>query len=286
MSKCVPIGALASLLLVCAPAQADWRTHIAGAPPILPSQFEPRAPVRDESPGVSFEEPPAPSAPAPARGAVPAVPEVTPAALEEAPDEPATPQWVAPMVDRRLNAAERGTDIAPELIDAIARIEPIYDPTRLYGAALANRMAVSAGTAAMDNVFADHWHRADLDANINQKVAYIAMAWHRRGPLLCDAFSKNRARGYNQPALTALSHTDCVVLARGETEVARATIAPVVSGTIDVPTFAAPMPGARMSSVAFWEQRRAEIARAEEELKLRRVWHGGKEGVARNFAGR
>lgn len=287
--KSASIGAVASvLLLACAPAQAEWRTHIAGAPPILPSRFEPRTPLPDDTPGISFEEPrlimpTVPRSRTAPRAASPA-PRIVPAALETAPDAEAPGPWVAPLFDRRLSPAEREADIAPELIDAVLRIEPLYDPTRLYGTALPVRTGVSAGTAAMDNVFADQWQRADLDANVNQRVAYIAMAWHRHGPLPCDAFAKNRARGYNQPALTALSRADCAALAR--TQSAGVTLAPIVAGLIDVPTFAAPMPGARMSSVAFWEQRRADIARAEEDLKLRRLWHGGKQGVARSFARR
>ena len=264
MSKPAYIGALASLLLLCAPARADWRTPIAGAPPILPARFLPR-----EAKIVAT----LPSAPAAA------------AELSDA-ESDAPIAWIAPLVDRRLTAAERTADLAPELQDAIMRIEPMYDPTRIYGAATPVRMSVSAGTAAMDSVFADRWQRADPDANVNQRVRYIALAWHRRGPLACDAFMKNRPRaGYEQPALTELSRVDCALLARVQTQgFDEEPPAPIVVGWIAVPAFAAPMPGSRMSSDAFWAARRADIARVEAELRLRQVWHGGMQGITASLA--
>ena len=260
MSKPAYIGALASLLLTCMPAWADWRAPIAGAPPILPARFLPRD------------------------ATAPTAAEVAP----ELNDADAPIAWIAPLVDRRLTLAERSADLAPDLLEAIMRIEPMYDPTRIYGTEPPSKLVVSAGTATMDSVFADRWRRADPDANVSQRVTYIATAWHRRDALPCDAFKKNRKRaGYEQPALTALTLADCAELARGETPgFDSATPVPIVSGWIAVPTFAAPMPGSCMSSVAFWAARREEIARIEDEMRLRHVWHGGMQGITASVARR
>ena len=107
---------------------------------------------------------------------------------------------LADLVDRsRLSIAGSArrsapADLAPTCMDAILRIEPIYDPTRLEGPQAPARMSVR------------RWHRFDgqrvrrrlgtvpiPDANVSRRVPYIAMAWHHDGPLPCDAFLKNRA---------------------------------------------------------------------------------------------
>ncbi|VVB45563.1 exported protein of unknown function [Beijerinckiaceae bacterium RH AL1] len=251
--------ALVAAPLAGAPARAEWRGAIAGSRPILPARFVPRQPPR----------------------LVAALPEMRDAPEMPAADSPIS--WIAPLVDRHLSGPQKSADIAPDLLEAISRIEPIYDPTRLEGPQTPVRLSVSAGTAAMDNVFADSWDRADPDANVNQRVPYIAMAWMRRGALPCEAFMKVRARvGYERPALSALTDLDCARLLRAESAPARDAAAPVpiVAGWIAVPAFAAPMPGSRLSSAAFWAARRAEIARVEDELRLRQVWHGGLQGVS------
>ena len=254
---------VAAALLAGGPARAEWRGPIAGSRPILPSRFVPSEPPR----------------------LVAALPEFRGAIEDTQADSPIS--WIAPLVDRRLSASQKSAGIAPELLEAILRIEPIYDPTRLEGPQSPVRASVSAGTAAMANVFADSWDRADPDANVSQRVSYIAMAWTRHGALPCDAFMKNRARaGYERPALSALSAADCAELLRAEEAAPSDTAAPVpiVPGWIAVPTFAAPMPGSRLSSEAFWAARRAEIASVEEELRLRRTWHGGMQGVTPTVA--
>ena len=262
MSKVAFIIALASIV-AAAPlaggARAEWRGPIAGSRPILPAHFVPSEPPR-----------------------LVALPELRGNEQEPQPDSPIA--WIAPLVDRRLNDAQKSASISSDLVDAILRIEPIYDPTRLEGPETPVRATVSAGTATMDNVFADSWDRPDPDANVSRRVPYIAMAWTRSGALPCDAFMKNRARaGYERPALTALTEADCAELLRAEAAAPEDADAPVpiVPGWIAVPAFAAPMPGSRLSSEAFWAARRAEIARVEDELRMRQTWHGGMQGVSR-----
>lgn len=253
---------VAAALLTGGSARAEWRGSIAGSRAILPARFVPREPPR----------------------LVASLPEMRDAPQMPAADSPIS--WIAPLVDRHLSETQKSASIAPELMDAILRIEPIYDPTRLEGPETTVRASVSAGTATMDNVFADSWDRADPDANVSRRVPYIAMAWTRRGALPCDAFIKNRARaGYERPALTALTQADCAELLRAEDAAPGDAAAPVpiVPGWIAVPTFAAPMPGSRLSSDAFWAARRAEIARVEEELRLRQTWHGGMQGVSQTM---
>ena len=269
MSKSAIICAfalLAAALLAGGEARAEWHATIAGSKPILPARFVQREPPR----------------------LVAALPEMPaePAALPGA-DSPIS--WIAPLVDRRLSEAQRTASLAPELQDAIMRIEPIYDPTRLEGPQVPVKLSVAAGTASMNNVFADGWERSDPDANVSRRVPYIAMAWQHGGELPCDAFLKTRARaGYEQPALTALTQADCEELLRAQAATADEAAAPVpiVPGRIAVPTFAAPMPGSRLSSEAFWAARRAEIARVEIDLRMRQTWHGGMQGITRAVARR
>lgn len=269
MSKVAFIIALASLaaaeLIASGSLRADWHGPIAGSRPILPARFVPH-----EAPRLVASLPGLQDAP-------------------EAPTPDAPISWIAPLVDRRLSEAQKGANISPELLEAIQRIEPMYDPTRLEGPEVPVKMKVSAGTAAMNNVFADSWDRADPDANVNQRVPYIAMAWMRKGDLPCDAFMKDRARaGYERPALTTLTQIDCAQLLSAQSATAAEAVMPtaIVPGVIAVPTFAAPEPGSRMSSEAFWAMRRAEIARLKEELRLRQTWHGGLQGIPQTLAGR
>ena len=259
------IGAVAPLVLVVGATRADWRTPIAGAKPILQSRFTPA--------GV------APAARATTMAAVP--PPAGPAALE------GLTTWSFPLVDRPLTAAEKAADIAPEMQDAILRIEPIYDPTRLDGPDSPPRKGLAAGTAAMDNVFADRWRMADPDANVNVKVTYLADAWQMKGDLPCDAFTKNRSRGYNYvaPILNALTSRDCRLLlryeARGFDDPAPV---PIAAGPTQPPVFAAPMPGTRLSSEDFWAAQKARIAAIEAQLRLRQGWHGGVKGLTVGLA--
>ncbi len=258
MPKFASLAALASLLLTCAPAGADWRAPIVGAKPILPARFVPFQWVRADAAAAAW-------------------PTATPDTLREA-DAPIA--WIAPLFDRRLSPAERAANIAPDLLDAILRIEPLYDPTRLYGPESAVRMSVSAGTATMDSVFADRWRRAAPDANVNRRVDYIAKAWQSSPDVACDGFTKARPRaGYEQPALTELTQGDCEALIDSEADGYDAPPVPIVAGLLDIPVFAAPLPGERMSSKDFWAAQREKIARITAELRMRRSWHGGKQGI-------
>ena len=126
-------------------------------------------------------------------------------------------------------------------------------------------MAVSAGTAMMDDVFADHWHVASADPNVNRKVRYLAMAWQRTGPLPCDAFTKTRPHGYGDPALNALSASDCAALSPTQT-VGLSGPVEIAAGRNSVPVFAAPLPGSRLSSQDFWAAQRARIAAIQAHL--------------------
>ena len=143
------IGVLAPLLLVGWPAAAGLRASIAGANPVLPPRF---TPMRYEVLGpIGYPRD------TQLRGDV------------DAPVETAAPSavWAFPLVDRHLTAAEKIGALAPDLLEAIGRIEAMYDPKRLDGTGAPPPMAVSAGTAAMNNVFADRWRRADPDPTMS-----------------------------------------------------------------------------------------------------------------------
>ena len=252
MSRLVIIGALAPLLVLGVQARADWRSPISGARPILPTIFTPQRYVI----GTLTITPASVPRPAPAS--------VT----------PSQPMWSLPLLDRKPSAEEKAVDITPELQDAILRIEPIYDPTRLEGADALIGMTISAGTASMDNVFADRWRRADTDANVNAKAAYIASVWRRSDRQSCDAFTKNRTHAFGDPALTAMDADDCrALLEQSSKGFDDAAPSPIVAAHIDVPVFAAPLPGSRLSSQDFWAVRRARIA--DIQAHLQRKWRSG-----------
>jgi hypothetical protein len=259
MARLVLIGALAPLLALGAPARADWRSPISGAKPILPTGFTPQHYVI---------------------GSLTITP--APPALPRAPIMPggdktggfAAGGWSLPLLDRTPSAAEKAADLAPELQDAILRIEPIYDPTRLEGPDEPVAMAITAGTASMDNVFADRWRRDDLDPNVDIKTTALALTWARTGERRCDAYTRARPHPIGEPALTALDADDCRALlaqaAKGFDDDAQS---PIVVAVLDVPVFAAPLPGSRLSSADFWAARRARVAAIQ--ARLRRRWQAG-----------
>lgn len=286
MGKLALIGALAPLvLLATTPARADFRAPIAGAEPAVPSDFvitvRPHRthPHPGPMPGAT---PILPSRFVPRDGAPAALP--LPASLA-APSPPAhvpgmgfsaSPEiWTLPLVDRRLPLAEREADLAVELKDAIQRIEPVYDPLRPQEPDVEDPMIVSAGTAAMDSVFADHWRRATPDPRISTRVRYIAMAWQRPQPLPCRAFAIARTGADGSAAPADLAPLDCRRLLAYERLAYDAGPPPAIAiAAASLPVFAAPMPGARMSSAAFWAARRAQIAditaRLHEQWQSRR----------------
>ncbi len=172
-----------------------------------------------------------------------------------------------PLFDRHLSAAEKAADLAPDLLDAIMRIEPIYDPTRLAGPGSPQVMRVSAGTAAMNNVFADRWRLADLDANVDLTTTVIAIGWHATGKFPCRAFATRRATPDGDTATAALAPGECAVLLAGEARgFANPPARPIAVAAPDVPVFAAPLPGARMASAAFWAAQKARIAAIKRTL--------------------
>ena len=188
--------------------------------------------------------------------------------------------WVRPLLDRRLSQAEKAAALAPELIDAILRVEPIYDPTRLEGPNTAPTMAISAGTAAMDNVFADRWRLADRDANVAQTATTLATVWQAKGVLPCEAFTKRRLVGPDEVVQTVLTGNECAALlateARGFAQDAPVPVTMAPSARVAV--FAAPLPGSRMSSADFWTAQKARIAAIQN--KLPGAWPTGREAPA------
>ena len=237
---------LALALAPVAAVGAELDRPISGAPAALPSRF---VPMRYT---ITQPNPPPTVAPEPTRPVV---------------ERPFV--FALPLVDRRLSLTEKAAPLAGALIDAMARIEPLYDPTLIDGPADDHAMSVSAGTAMMDDVFADHWHAASADPNVNRKVPYLAMAWERMPGLACDAFFKNRAHGYGDPALTALTPSDCAALSPRQAAGLDRPLE-IASGRNSVPVFAAPLPGSRLSSADFWAAQRARIAAIQ--AHLHRKW--------------
>ena len=176
------------------------------------------------------------------------------------------------MLDRHLNESEKAEPIAPELTDAILRIEGVYDPTRVGPFGPAFRMGVRAGTASMNNVFADRWSRADLDPNVHYRVAYLAEAWLQYDPSAdsCAAFEKTRPI-ISAVSLEMLSSADCtrIRLRRARKNKDLTLYAAVAGGPASVPIFAAPYPGARFSPAALSTVLRARIEAVREMIWFR-----------------
>ena len=291
MLKRASIGAFVPLLLVVAPVTAaDWTSStMVGAKPILPSRFTPMGYELVPDPQ-SAAAPPSPfgqlgSIARASPAAEPARLQAPPATRQPVPLDRATTAsiegnatlkpregastWTLPLFDRRLSQQQRDADLATDLVDAITRIVPLYDPTRLEGPEDGTLLKVSSGTAVTDSVFADRWRRADEDPNVNVKVAYLAYAWQMK-PAPCDAFFKNRAHGFGEPALTALAAEDCRRIADNQARGFAATLpASIVAAAVSVPVFAAPLPGSRLSSKDFWAAQRARVAAIQAHLAQR-----------------
>ena len=179
----------------------------------------------------------------------------------------ATFAFDTPLFDRHLSAAEKAADLAPELVDAILRIEPIYDPTRLEGPVAPPTMMVSAGTAAMNNVFADRWRLATADATVTLTTTSIAHAWMGKGTRACEAFTTRRATPDGDQVIAALTRSECALLLTTEAAgFSDAPPIPVAAARLDVPVFAAPLPGARMTSADFWAAQKVRIAAIQRKL--------------------
>ena len=210
--------------------------------------------------------------------AEPDAPAQPPAALpaKAAPASPAkaTPEiarWSPPLVDRVLTASERAELLSADLQNAIFRMEPIFDPTRVGGAVEPVPLRVSAGSASMSNVFGERWHLASDDVDVDAKVASIGLAWRAPAVRSCESFVVRRLHDAGQPNLDALSTGACGrVLARLSNRFDDAAPLPVLAAAVDLPAFAAPMPGARMSSQQFWAAQKAHVEAIEARLRDKR----------------
>lgn len=280
MARSTFVGSLLAFPLVAA-AAGDAQRTIPGGHPILPARF-----VADSKTAVvaDFGALPSPAS-FQAAQALQAAQSLKAAQalkaaqmlrvahpLQPAPAGPLDPlplRWSPPLVDRTLTASEREENLAPELQEAINRIEPIYDPTRLDGPQDVLPLHVSAGTASMNDVFGERWTIATDDPNVNAKVYSIAMAWQMKGPQPCDAFAKNRVHDIGAPALTQLFAADCARLQIRQVRQSDGPI-PIVVARISVPVFAAPLPGSRMSSGDFWAAQRSRIDAIQ--ARLHRKW--------------
>lgn len=246
--------ALAALVGTANATRADWRDPIAGGTAMLPAHFE-------QGDGTLTVH----------------------AAPRREPTEPAGGAaqfgWSQPLVDRHLDAGTRVVPLAPELLEAIKRVEPIYDPTLLEGPNVIVPMRVSAGTAETRDLFGDHWRIASTDANVDADARPIATAWLAGAkPRPCDAYRVRRRHEWSEPALSATNAADCRLIrarqARGYADVAPL---PVAVATPPLPVFAAPEPGSRMSSADFWAAQRARIDSIN--AHLHRKWIGARNSL-------
>ena len=243
---------LAALLGAAAAARADWRDPIAGATTILPTNFEP-----GESPLTVHA---APRLDGGDGGGVPF-------------------RWSQPLVDRRLDTGTRSAPLAAELLEAITRIEPIYDPTLLDGPNVVVPLHISAGTAETRDIFGDHWRLASADANVDADTRSMAAAWTAGpAPRPCAAYRVRRRHEWSEPALTATTAADCrAIRARQARGFADTSPLPIAVAAPPIPVFAAPEPGSRMSSTDFWAAQRARIDSIH--AHLHRKWIGPRSSV-------
>ncbi len=180
-----------------------------------------------------------------------------------------------PLTERTLSQSERGEPVTPELQDAINRIEPIHDPTRLDGPFVPALFRIWSGTASLTDIFGEHWHLASDDANVNAKVSSFGLVWRRTAALPCDAVSKNRAHQVGETALSALNALDCSRLQQRQARrFDDAAPIPIVAAPVALPVFAAPPPGARMSSGDFWAAQQARVSATR--ALLQRKWQAAR----------
>ncbi len=230
-------------------ARADWRDPIAGATTILPTRFE-------QGDGALT---------------VHAAPRREPAA-QDGGSQPF--RWSLPLVDRHLDQSVRSAPLAAELLEAIDRVEPIYDPTLLDGPNVVVPLHISAGSAETRDLFGDHWRLASADANVDADARPLAGAWMAgAAPRACGAYRVRRRHEWNEPALTATTAADCrAIRARQSGGFADVSPLPVAIAAPPIPVFAAPQPGSRMSSADFWTAQRARIDSIH--AHLHRKWIG------------
>ena len=240
-------------------ARADWRDPIAGATTILPTHFEPDDGTLTVHVSPRHEPSGADGGSAPFR-------------------------WSQPLVDRHLDTSARSAPLAVELLGAVSRIEPIYDPTLLDGPNAAVSLHVSAGTAEMRDLFGDQWRIASTDANVDADARPLATAWTAGAePRACSAYRVRRHHDWNEPALSATTAADCrAIRARQARGFADASPLPVAAAPPPIPVFAAPEPGSRMTSADFWAAQRARIDSIH--AHLHRKWSGSR--IALRSSGR
>lgn len=246
-------GCLVGVVVSSGVARADWRDPIAGAMPIRPARFETRETPLTVHARLPQDLP-------------------QPTSADGVPDT----RWSLPLVDRRLDARTRAVPLAPALLEAINRIEPIYDPTLLEGPLDIMPMRISAGTAEMRDVFADHWRVASADANVDTDANPIAFAWTASAsPRPCPAYRVRRRHAWREPALSAPSATDCRAIATWQARgYAEAIPLALATASPPLPIFAAPEPGSRMSSTDFWAARRAQIAGIHDHFQRKWAYKG------------
>ena len=230
-------------------ARADWRDPIAGATTILPTHFEPDDGSLTVHVSPHHEQGGSEGSSAP-------------------------PRWSLPLVDRHLDMGVRSAPLATELLEAISRVEPIYDPTLLDGPNVAVSLRVSAGTAEMRDLFGDHWRLASADANVDADARPLATAWTAGAePRACSAYRVRRRHEWNEPALSAMTAADCRAMRSRQTRgFADGAPLPIAVAAPPIPVFAAPEPGSRMSSTDFWAAQRARIDSIH--AHLHRKWTG------------
>ena len=232
-------------------ALAEWRDPIAGANEMLPADFE--------------------------QGEAMLTVHLAPRRDPASPEDGASPlRWSQPLVDRHLDPSTRTAPLAAELLEAIDRVEPIYDPTRLDGPNVAAPLRISAGSAETRDLFGDHWRIASLDANVDAEARPLAAAWMAGpAPRPCGAYRVRRRHDWNEPALSATNAGDCrAIRLRQARSFADTSPLPVAIAAPPIPVFAAPEPGSRMSSADFWAAQRARIDGIR--AHLHRKWAGAR----------
>ena len=211
---------------------------------------------------------PRPAAPrlVPAAIALRAVPNL-PLSAATAAAMPVPASFFPPLTERTLSASRRAEPIEPELREAMERIEPVMDPTRLDGPFVPPVFRIWPGTASLVDAFGEHWRLASDDPNVQLPVSPYALAWHRAASLACDDFVKNRAHPVGAPALSALSRADCErVRRRAAQRRDDAAPVPIVAAALKLAVFAAPPPGSRMTSQDFWAAQKARVEAARTAL--------------------
>ena len=175
-----------------------------------------------------------------------------------------------PLLDRALSDAEKTQEMAPELTDAMGRIEGMYDPTRVGALGPALRMQIRPGTVSMTNVFGDRWLRADVDPNVHYKVHTFAEVWLHPLPRGCDGFTRFRPND-GVLLLDAMGPGDCARIARLRKRDPYAVVYQAVSSApMSLPLFAAPYAGGRFTLPELRAIQDARRAAAEQRLWFKR----------------